>query len=116
MQRHPNPMPRTKRDQRLRLHRMAGHKLKAKALRERSNHDRSLQQREPLADATPWAISKRIVSAIRQTARETLNPSLRPKSIRIVVVARVAMRDPLRKNNRGSRQKFVAADLALLDI
>src|SRR5579862_3547504 len=100
MQIHANAVAGAKRDERLRDNCDARHELKTKPLRNGSNRNSRFKQRESLADAAPRTVSKREIGAGGQPLREAIEPALGAEGIRLVVIARIALRHPLRKYDR----------------
>src|SRR5579872_3479533 len=103
------------RDQWLRNYRMPGNQIETEALRERGDYRGGFQQRESLSDAAARAGAKWKIGAGRKTIRKAVEPALGTKGIGIVVIARVTVHHPLRKDDGRVGSEHVSAKLAGFD-
>src|SRR5580700_8934133 len=115
MQCHADAVARAERDKRLGYDRMAGNETKLEALSERADYDRCFEHCKSLADAAARAIAKGKISAGGKTIRETVEPSFRTESFRVVEVTRISVHYPLGHEHRRANGEIIAADLRRLD-
>ncbi len=95
--------------------RVIGHQLKPPLLRDGGHQQHQLHPRERLADALTRTAAEREVREARQPRLELGCPSIGIKVLRVGVVPRIAVHDPLAHYDDGARWHVVAVDAVLVD-
>src|ERR1044072_8990177 len=108
-----NPALRPQRQPRLHLHLVLRIEREPEALTNRREQQHDLHHREIVSDTLPWTTAEREVSIFLYLTFRA--PPFRPKRVRLVKVARVAMRVPLKRKELRSFRNVITANLRVFE-